>query len=145
MRSGFGRPRKQRWASWKRDAVVTRLRLGLESTYAMGLSNGSTLTPKLEIGLRHDDGDAETGLGVDFGAGLAWWTPGRVLFVELEARSLIVHQAEGLRDWSVSGLVRYDPNPVIGPGFVGLSEVVSSARWRWAVSIRCLAAIPWQD
>ena len=98
------------------DAVVTRLRLGLESTYAMGLSNGSTLTPKLDIGLRHDDGDAETGLGVDFGAGLAWWAPARVLFVELQARSILVHQAEGLRDWSVSGLVRYDPNPVSDRG-----------------------------
>ena len=93
------------------DAVVTRLRLGLESTYDMGLSNGSTLTPKLDIGLRHDDGDAETGLGVDIGAGLAWWAPARVLFVELQARSILVHQADGLRDWSVSGLVRYDPNP----------------------------------
>ena len=98
------------------DAVVTRLRLGLESSYAMDLSNGATLTPKLDIGLRHDDGDAETGLGVDFGAGLAWWAPVRVLFVELQARSILVHQAEGLRDWSVSGLVRYDPNPASDRG-----------------------------
>ena len=93
------------------EADVTRLRLALESFYAMALSNGSTLTPKLEIGLRHDDGDAETGLGAEVGGGLIWSVPASGLSVELEARNLILHQMDGFRDWSVSGFIRYDPNP----------------------------------
>ena len=44
------------------EADVTRLRLGLEGTWR-GLEIGTgTLAPRLEVGLRHDGGDAETGL-----------------------------------------------------------------------------------
>ena len=41
-------------------ADVTRLRLGLEGSWAVRLQGGGSLTPRLELGLRHDDGDAET-------------------------------------------------------------------------------------
>ena len=93
------------------DADVTRLRLGLESSYAAVLKNGTMLTPRFELGLRHDGGDAETGLGVEVGGGLIWSVPARGLSVELEARSLVAHQVAGFRDWSISGLVSFDPHP----------------------------------
>ena len=93
------------------DADVTRLQLSLESSYAAVLENGSILTPSFELGLRHDGGDAETGLGVEVGGGLIWSVPARGLSVELEAHSLVAHQVAGFRDWSVSGLVGYDPSP----------------------------------
>ena len=93
------------------EADVTRLRLGLESSYAAVLENGSLLTPRFDLGLRHDGGDAETGLGVEVGGGLVWSVPARGLSVELEARSLVAHQVAGFRDWSISGLVSYDPSP----------------------------------
>ena len=45
------------------EADVTRLRLGLEGTWR-GLEIGTgTLAPRLEVGVRHDGGDAETGFG----------------------------------------------------------------------------------
>ena len=50
---------------------VTRLQLGLEGTWP-GIRLGSgAVTPSVELGLRRDggDGDAETGLGIDAGAG----------------------------------------------------------------------------
>ena len=53
------------------DSDVTRLRLGLEGSWTMALQEGGRVTPKLEAGLRHDDGDAETGFGVELGGGLA--------------------------------------------------------------------------
>ena len=93
------------------DADVTRLRLGLESSYAAVLKNGAMLTPRFELGLRHDEGDAETGLGVEVGGGLIWSVPARGLSVELEARNLVAHQVAGFRDWSISGLVSFDPSP----------------------------------
>lgn len=93
------------------DAVVTRARLALEGTYAIMLRGGSALAPKLGIGLRHDAGDAEKGWGVEIGGGVAWSATVPGLSVELEARTLLGHQANGFRDWSLSGLVRYDPNP----------------------------------
>ena len=48
--------------------------------------------------------------------------------VELEARSLIGHQAGGFRDWGISGLVRYDPNPFSDRGLsASLTSSVNSA------------------
>ena len=84
------------------------------------MANGSRLAPRLDISLRHDGGDAESGLGVDIGGGLVWSNASRVLLVELETRSLIAHEVTGFRDWSVSGLVRYDPNPSSARGVSAL-------------------------
>ena len=110
------------------DEAVTRVRLGLESSYPRVLINGSMLTPKMELGLRHDGGDAETGWGVDVSGGLLWSAPARGVHLELEARSLIGHQAAGFRDWSLSGLVRYDPNPLSDRGLTAsLRSSVGSA------------------
>ena len=93
------------------ETNVTRLRLGLESSYTAVLHKGGTLTPRFEVGLRHDGGDAETGLGVEIGGGVIWSTPARGISVGLEGRSLVAHQADEFRDWGASGLLRFDPNP----------------------------------
>ena len=65
------------------EAEVTRLRLGLEGSRPFPLAGGSVLTPSAGIGLRRDDGDAETGFGANIGAGLAWQDPERGLGSEL--------------------------------------------------------------
>ncbi|MXY40257.1 MAG: autotransporter outer membrane beta-barrel domain-containing protein [Rhodospirillaceae bacterium] len=46
------------------ESDVTRLRLGLEGSWLVALEDGGSLTPKLELGARHDGDDAETGFGV---------------------------------------------------------------------------------
>ena len=51
------------------ESDVTRLRLGLEGSYRLALEGDGHLTPKLELGARHDGGDAETGFGVELGGG----------------------------------------------------------------------------
>ena len=50
-------------------AEVTRLRLGLEGGWRVTAAGGGEFVPRLEVGVRHDGGDAETGLGVDIGGG----------------------------------------------------------------------------
>ncbi len=89
------------------DADVTRLRLGLEGTWR----GVGTLTPTLEAGLRHDGGDAETGFGVEAGAGLAWTDPASGIAAELKARGLLAHEDGGFRERSVSGSFAWDPAP----------------------------------
>ena len=112
------------------DVRVTRLRLAVESTYPMDLENGAKVTPQLEFGVRQDDGDAETGFGADIGGGLVWLAPARGISLEVKARSLIGHEAERFRDWGLSGLVRYDPDPVSDRGpSAFLRSSVGSARW----------------
>ena len=93
------------------QADVTRLRLALEGTRALALGDDAVLTPRVEFGLRHDGGDAETGFGADIGAGLSLSAPSRGLSAELRARGLLTHEAEGMRERGLSGTLTFDPAP----------------------------------
>ena len=92
-------------------AVLARTRVGLEGSYGLILGSGAILTPSMEVGLRHDTGDAERGLGLDVGAGVGWSDPARGWSAGLKARGLAAHAAQDLRDWGVSGSLRYDADP----------------------------------
>ena len=93
------------------EAQVTRLRLGLEGSWAVGFAGGGVLTPSLEVGVRQDGGDAETGFGADIGGGLAWSDPVRGLSAELRGRGLLSHEAAGFRERGLSGSLSFDPAP----------------------------------
>ena len=93
------------------DADVTRLRVGLEGSRPSPLSGGGKLVPSVEIGVRHDGGDAETGFGVDIGGGLAWSDPKRGLSAELRGRGLLSHEAGGFEEHGFSGALGFDPTP----------------------------------
>ena len=93
------------------DAGVSRLRLGLEGSRRFALPGGGCLTPKVEIGARHDGGDAETGFGVEVGGGVALTAPRLGLKLDLEGRTLVSHQDGGMRDRGFSASLAYDPRP----------------------------------
>ena len=93
------------------EADVTRLRLGLEGSHAVPFTDGAVLTPRLELGVRHDGGDAETGFGLDLGGGLAWSDPGRGVSAELHGRALASHESRGFRDIGLSGRFGWQPAP----------------------------------
>ena len=93
------------------EADVTRLRLGLEGTWR-GLEIGTgTLVPRLEIGVRHDGGDAETGFGLDLGGGFAWSDPGTGIRAEVSGRGLLTHESAGFRQRGIAGRLGWDPTP----------------------------------
>ena len=98
-------------------ANVNRFRLGLESAWTVWLEDGSVLTPVLEVGLRHDGGDAETGFGADLGGGFVLENPARGFSAELRARGLVTHEESKFEDWGISGSLNYDPNPSSKLGF----------------------------
>ena len=101
------------------DSDVTRLRLGLEGRWAHTLEGGGHVTPKLEAGMRHDGGDAETGFGVELGGGLAWSHPGAGLDLDIEGRTLIAHDSDDLKDRGFAATLGFDPDPASerGPSF----------------------------
>ena len=111
------------------DADVTRLRLGLEGTWrGVTMGRGGALTPRLELGVRHDGGDAETGFGVDAGAGLVWVNPGSGLSAELSARGLLTHESDGFRDRGIAGSLAWDPRPDSNRGFsLTVSQTMGAA------------------
>ena len=98
-------------------ADVSRLRLGLEGSLDLALAGGLSLTPTVELGLRHDGGDAETGFGVELGGGTVFADAARGLRAQVMVRGLVAHEAADFRDWRVSGSLRFDPTPssALGP------------------------------
>ena len=110
------------------EADVTRLRLGLEGSRPLRLEGGSVLTPAIEIGARHDGGDAETGYGADLGASLAWSYPKRGLKAKVQGRGLVAHQDSDFQERGFAGSLAWDPMPAseLGPSFT-LQETVGAA------------------
>ena len=98
------------------DSDATRLRLGLEGSYRMALESGGHLTPKLEVGARHDGGDAETGFGVELGGGVAWVDPGLGLSLDISGRTLIAHGNDDLKDRGYAASLAFDPDPATKRG-----------------------------
>ena len=92
-------------------SAVSRLRLGVEGGRRLALPGGGSLTPKLEIGARHDGGDAEAGFGVEVGGGIAWSAPGLGLRLDLGGRTLLTHDDGAMRDRGFSASLAWDPRP----------------------------------
>ncbi len=95
---------------------ATRLRLGLEGAWRGLAVAGGTLAPRLEIGMRHDGGDAETGFGLDAGAGLAWSDAARGIRADLSGRGILTHASGGFRERGVAGALSWQPRPERGRG-----------------------------
>ncbi len=83
-------------------ADASRVRLILEGSRAFRLDNGALLTPGLELGLRHDGGDAETGTGVELGGRIAYANPETGLNLESNVRALVAHEDAGYEEWGAS-------------------------------------------
>ena len=90
------------------ETMTSRLRLLLEGSRIVKLSTG-LMSPSIEVGMRHDGGDAETGLGLEVGGGLGYTNSERGLALKAEARRLLVHQDNGYEEWGVGGSVNLDP------------------------------------
>ena len=112
------------------EADVTRLRLGLEGTWrGLGAAGGGSFEPSFELGVRHDGGDAETGFGVDVGAGLAWADPSRGIRAQVDARGLVTHDEAGFAERGIAGSLAWDPSPesALGPSLTVSQAVGASA------------------
>lgn len=95
---------------------ATRLRAGIEGHWEHGLTSSDMLTSRVSIGLRHDGGDAETGTGIEIGAGIAWREPGGI-GVSLDGNKLLNHDDRKFESWSLATTLSYDPNPGTRKGF----------------------------
>ena len=112
---------------------ANRHRLMLEGSHVRDLASGATLTPLIEIGVRNDGGDGETGTSVEAGGGLRYADQATGLTVETRARTLLTHSGD-YEEWGVSGLVRLDP----GTAGEGLSLSVRPAWGQTASGVQQL-------
>ena len=98
------------------QAGVTRVRTALEGSQSITVGGRLSLTPSVELGLRQDGGDAETGAGMDIGGGLAFTDTVIGLSLDVRVRTLLVHQAEGFTDRGMSLSFGWDASPSSPPG-----------------------------
>ena len=89
------------------EGDVTRVRLIVQGERVF-VAGGATFTPSAEVGLRHDGGDAETGSGVEVGAGLSYIAG--PLTIEGQVRMLVAHEESGYEEWGASGAIRMTPS-----------------------------------
>ncbi len=95
---------------------ANRLRLILDAERDFGAAEGTTVTPSGEIGLRFDEGDAGTGVGMELGAGMRY--AAGAFTVEGRVRGLVAHEAKGRKEWGVSGSAALSPGALgRGPWF----------------------------
>ncbi len=126
------------------SADASRLRLVLEGGCAFEVSGGAVLRPSLELGVRHDGGDAETGAGVELGGGVSYSDTATGLSIEAKGRMLLAHADSDYEEWGASAVARLDPgergrglsfslSPAIG-AMSSASELLWSARGAWALA-----------
>ena len=93
------------------EADAHRLRLVLEGTRDVTWPEGQRVTPTVELGVRHDWGDAETGFGLELGGRVQYADPNLGLTIEAAVRGLLTHEDSDYKEWGASGTIRIDPDP----------------------------------
>ena len=109
------------------EAETSRMRVMLEASRRFALGRDAALVPGLELGLRQDGGDSESGAGVEIGASLAWAHPASNMEARLNARSFMGQGASGYEEWGVSGSLHVGGDNA-GRGFLlSLSPTLGAA------------------
>ena len=119
-------------------AAVSRLRTAIEGSQNLTLAGRMAFKPSVELGIRQDAGDAETGRGLDLGLGLVLADGVTGLAVDVRVRRLLVHQAPGFAESGILVSVSYDPTPDtplglrarVSPAWGG--DAMSSAEALWS-------------
>ena len=88
---------------------TSHARMVVEGGWTFALDSGARLAPSVEVGLRHDTGDAETGLGLEVGGRVRYEAPTRGLTMEARGRGMLAHEAEDFEVSGVSGSIVIDP------------------------------------
>ena len=113
--------------------AASRQRVTLEGVHDRELASGAIFSPSLEVGMRSDGGDGETGTGLEAGGGLRYTDPALGLTLEGRARTLLSH-GDDYEESGVSGLVRIDA----GTAGLGLALSVRPAWGRTASGVQRL-------
>ena len=88
---------------------ASRIRVAMEVGQSRRLPGGRVFEPSVEVAMRYDDGDGETGGGAEIGGGLRYDNPAKRFTVDGRARALLGHGG-GYEEWGVSGTLRVTPD-----------------------------------
>ena len=88
---------------------VWQMRLLLEGSAGEDFVGVEGLRGNVELAARVDGGDAETGMGMEVGGGVAYGRADLGIEVEASGRVLLTHEEDGLEDAGVSLALEFDP------------------------------------
>ena len=96
-----------------------------------------SLTPSVEVGVRRDGGDAETGAGLDVGGGFAFADAVTGMSLDVRVRTLVVHEVEGFTERGLSLSFGWNPTPSsplglsarVAPSWGGSAQHGAEALW----------------
>ena len=91
------------------DADASRIRFLLEAANRMRVGVSGVFAPMVEVGVRRDGGDAETGTGVEVGGGFRYANEAWGLSIEGSARMLVSHQDTAFSEWGAGGTLVFQP------------------------------------
>ena len=104
---------------------VSRARVGLEAKVPIT----EKVRAYVEVNVRRDGGDAETGTGLEIGGGMQVSHPAWMVKGNIHAHRLVMHTATGFSEWGISGYLQIGDQsdgmmvrvrPMLGRGY-GLS------------------------
>ena len=90
-------------------ADASRLRLFLEASRMFATRGGAVVTQGLELGLRHEGADAETGTGMELSGRIAFADPASGFSVDASASTMLAHEDSDYEEWGASVSVRRAP------------------------------------
>ena len=90
-------------------------RVSVEVSHTCVVCENRYLIPTLEIGVRNDGGDGETGNGLEIGGDVEYRATDLGLRISVNGRWLAVHSGE-LEEWGVGGSIRFEPGAGAGEG-----------------------------
>ncbi len=97
----------------------------------------------MALGTRQDDGDAESGFGLELGAGICWRSPEQGISGELKGHTLLTHGEEDLQEQGLTFCFSWEPSPSNrGPSSLSLNHTMGVPhRPAW---MRCIPPQPQQ-
>ena len=128
---------------------VHQLRLSMEGSYEYRFASGTWFNPLVEVALRHDGGDGETGTGIEIGGGFVFEDPNIGLSVSGRGRWLATHSSDEFSQWGVGGTVILDKGAdkrgalfSVAPGW---GETSSGIENLWERGVRGLSSEDGKD
>ena len=87
------------------DLSSQRARLVLEASHSRSTTSGNNLRSGLELGVRHDGGDGQSGQGIELGGSVEWRDAKRGLTLSGSGRVLTLAE---YNEWGLSGELRVE-------------------------------------
>ena len=123
------------------EVEAMRVRMTVEAGQTHTLADGGVLEPSLEVGVRHDGGDGETGNGAELGGSVSYRHPSGRITAEGRVYALVAGHDGDHEEWGIEGHLGVSPGAggrglslSVRPGYGDSGEGGIGRLWRQGVS-----------